>query len=73
MLENTWASWHAQSGTPLHVLQELHGWSCYAMVQRYTHLSAEYAGNISKICASFSTLLGTPAETREECGQRTSR
>ena len=62
---------------PLHVLQELGGWSCYAMVQRYAHMSAEhlaeYAGNVSKIRAISSTLLRTPAEKRDECGQRTSR
>ena len=40
------------------------------MVRRYAHLSAEhlaaYAGNVSKIRAVTSTLLGTPAESREE-------
>lgn len=49
-LRHTWASWHVQSGTPLHVLQELGGWSSYSMVQRYAHLApehlAEYAGNV---------------------------
>jgi len=49
-LRHTFASWHVQAGTPLHVLQELGGWSCYSMVQRYAHLSpghlAEHAGNI---------------------------
>lgn len=48
-LRHTWASWHIQNGTPLHILQELGGWSCYEMVQRYAHLSPgqlfEYAGN----------------------------
>lgn len=41
-LRHTWASWHVQAGTPLHVLQELGGWSTYAMVQKYAHLSAEH-------------------------------
>ena len=41
-LRHTWASWHAQRGTPLHVLQELGGWSSAAMVQRYAHLSTEH-------------------------------
>jgi integrase len=39
-LRHTWASWHVQNGTPLHVLQELGGWACFSMVQRYAHLSA---------------------------------
>lgn len=39
---HTWASWHVQSGTPLHVLQELGGWKSLAMVQRYAHLSTEH-------------------------------
>ena len=69
-LRHTWASWHVQNGTPLHVLQELSGWACFAMVQRYAHLSAEhlaeYAGNVSKIRAVSSTLLGTPAAERDD-------
>lgn len=64
-LRHTWASWHVQNGTPLHVLQELGGWSCYSMVQRYAHLSAEhlahYADNLSRTRVVCSTLLGTPA------------
>lgn len=39
---HTWASWHVQSGTPLHVLQELGGWKSLQMVQRYAHLSTEH-------------------------------
>ncbi len=49
-LRHTWASWHVQAGTPLHVLQELGGWASPEMVQRYAHLSAahlaDYADNI---------------------------
>lgn len=37
-LRHTWASWHAQGGTPMHVLQKLGGWQTPAMVQRYAHL-----------------------------------
>ncbi len=48
-LRHTWASWHIQNGTPLHVLQELGGWADSSMVLRYAHLSSEhlqsYAGN----------------------------
>jgi integrase len=37
-LRHTWASWHVQNGTPLHILQELGGWSEIGMVQRYAHI-----------------------------------
>ncbi len=39
-LRHTWASYHAQSGTPLNVLQEMGGWNSHEMVLRYSHLSA---------------------------------
>ncbi len=41
-LRHTWASWHIQNGTPLHVLKELGGWSDMSMVLRYAHLSSEH-------------------------------
>lgn len=41
-LRHTWASWHVQKGTPLHVLQELGGWESVEMVRRYAHLSGEH-------------------------------
>lgn len=41
-LRHTWASWHLQGGTPIHVLQELGGWHSYAMVHRYAHLATEH-------------------------------
>ncbi len=48
-LRHTWASWHVQNGTPLHILKELGGWASYEMAQRYAHLAPEhlvgYAGN----------------------------
>lgn len=44
-LRHTWASWHAQAGTSMQVLQELGGWASHQMVQRYvtfapSHLAA---------------------------------
>ena len=49
-LRHTWASWHVQNGTPLHVLQELGGWETPSMVRRYAHLAsdhlASYAGKV---------------------------
>jgi integrase len=51
-LRHTWASWHIQAGTPLHILQELGGWESSEMVRRYAHLSAdhlaEFAGNVQR-------------------------
>jgi integrase len=41
-LRHTWASWHAQDGGPLNVLQELGGWASAEMVQRYAHLATEH-------------------------------
>lgn len=41
-LRHTWASWHAQHGTPLHVLQELGGWQTADMVRAYAHLSTKH-------------------------------
>ncbi|PTU33299.1 tyrosine-type recombinase/integrase [Stenotrophobium rhamnosiphilum] len=41
-LRHTWASWHAQNGTPRHILQELGGWSDERMVKNYAHLSVQH-------------------------------
>jgi integrase len=55
-LRHTWASWHVQNGTPLHILKELGGWADLTMVLRYAHLSSdqlqEYAENS---CDKFTT------------------
>jgi len=52
-LRHTWASWHAQAGTPLHVLQELGGWESAEMVRKYSHLSTvhltEYVDRVSSL------------------------
>jgi len=70
-LRHTWASWHVQQGTPLHVLQELGGWSDYSMVRRYAHLSvghlAEYADSLCKIRPVGTNL--TQFERRQETGE----
>src|SRR6266849_1339572 len=51
-LRHTWASWHVQLGTPLHVLQELGGWESPEMVRRYAHFTAEHlAPYADRLCA----------------------
>lgn len=47
-LRHTWASWHVQAGTPLHVLMELGGWRSITMVLRYAHLSAAHLQEASE-------------------------
>lgn len=61
-LRHTWASWHVQSGTPLHVLQELGGWTSYEMVLRYAHLSA---GHLKEYVENVGTKLAQ-SENKEE-------
>ncbi len=39
-LRHTWASWHAQAGTPAYALRELGGWASDQMVKRYAHLDS---------------------------------
>lgn len=50
-LRHTWASWHAQKGTPLMVLKELGGWRDLAMVMKYAHMAEShltgYADNVN--------------------------
>lgn len=41
-LRHTWATWHRQKDTPLHVLQELGAWKSPEMVRRYAHLSGDH-------------------------------
>lgn len=56
-LRHTWASWHVQRGTPLHVLQELGGWQSAQMVRRYAHFSA---GHLAAHAANLPVLMVNP-------------
>lgn len=52
-LRHTWATWHAQAGTPLEVLQELGGWTDMRMLlKHYAHhvqgIKANYVDNIGE-------------------------
>ncbi|SMG62835.1 site-specific recombinase, phage integrase family [methanotrophic bacterial endosymbiont of Bathymodiolus sp.] len=56
-LRHTWASWHIQNGSPLHILQELGGWSSYEMVRRYAHLSSEHLSEYANNSKPVTNLL----------------
>jgi integrase len=58
-LRHTWASWHVQNGTPLHVLQEMGGWHSFEMVRRYAHLAPEHLAPYTKNLPNLRTLSGT--------------
>ncbi len=57
-LRHTWASWHVQAGTPLHVLQELGGWESVEMVRRYAHLSSDHLADYVDKLSGLRTLDG---------------
>lgn len=59
-LRHTWASWHAEAGTPMHVLRELGGWASDVMVKRYAHLSV---GHLAGYVRSF----GDQVQLRPAC------
>lgn len=51
-LRHSWASWHAQNGTPAEALQKLGGWSTHEAMRIYAHHSpaslGEWADNAEK-------------------------
>jgi integrase len=61
-LRHTWASWLAQQGTPINVLQELGGWESQEMVRRYAHLSKPQLMQHSELVANVldGTVLAQP-------------
>jgi integrase len=67
-LRHTWASWHVQAGTPLHVLQELGGWESVEMVRRYAHLSSEHlAQYVNRMSSGLQTVNSEVAATIQLC------
>jgi integrase len=73
-LRHTWASWHVQAGTPLHVLQELGGWASLDMVLRYAHLGANHLAEHAERIARprlIRTNSGTaPKKALPQCAAR---
>ena len=67
-LRYTWASWHVQQGTTLHVLQELGGRSDYDMVRRYAHLSAEHLAEYADALSQIRLVSTKLAQSDDEAG-----
>lgn len=63
-LRHTWASWHVQAGTPLHVLQEMGGWESFEMVRRYGHLSSEHLAPFASNIGLHDTNMAQPSALR---------
>jgi integrase len=68
-LRHTWASWLAQQGAPMNVLQELGGWESEEMVRRYAHLSKpqllEHAELVSNVFIGTNLAHPKKKEARE--------
>jgi integrase len=48
-LRRTWACWHIQQGTPIHVLKELGGWQTLEMVLIYAYLNKKHLANFAEV------------------------
>jgi integrase len=65
-LRHTWASWHVQAGTPLHVQQELCGWESVEMVRRYAHLSSDHLVEyVDRMSGSLKAVNGSKRVTNQ--------
>jgi len=62
-LRHTWASWHVQAGTPLHVLQEMGAWESPEMVRRYAHLTTEHLAPYAERLSALRLVDATGADT----------
>jgi integrase len=60
-LRHTWASWHAQAGTPLLMLQRAGGWKTLAMLNRYAHLNADHLAEMSRAVEFHGKIQPHPA------------
>lgn len=62
-MRHTWATWHVQNGTPLHILQQLGGWSSISMVQKYAHYSIEHLAEFVEIDTNLTQSQNDSEET----------
>jgi integrase len=63
-LRHTWASWLAQSGVPMAVIQEMGAWESPEMVRRYAHLSPA-------VLADHAKVIDTKMAQSDVCGGET--
>jgi integrase len=52
-LRHTFTSWLAQSGTPMHVLQQMGAWESSSMVRRYAHLAPAHLAVHAEVIAEM--------------------
>ncbi len=70
-LRHTWASWLAQQGTPMNVLQELGGWESEEMVRRYAHLSQPQLMKHSELVSNvLDSTISAQLKNRKASGVR---
>jgi len=62
-LRHTWASWHVQAGTPLHVLQEMGAWESPEMVRRYAHLTTEHLAPYAERLSALRLVAASGTDT----------
>lgn len=58
-LRHTWATLHAQAGTPMHVLRELGGWASETMVRRYAHFTPGHLAGYVNAFGSRMSVTGS--------------
>ncbi len=63
-LRHTWASWLAQSGVPMAVIQEMGAWKSPEMVRRYAHLTPA-------VLADHAKVIDTKMAQPDVCGGET--
>lgn len=63
-LRHTWASWHAQAGTPMFELQLMGGWQSAEMVRRYAHLAPEHLAKAAARILPIGAKTATPEERK---------
>ena len=63
-LKHRWASWLAQSGVPMGVIQEIGAWESPEMVRRYAHLSPA-------VLAHHAKAIDTKMAQSDDCGGET--